>query len=47
MAKRKVESQTSNLIPDHKKIGIDPTSVHANGVQYTVGNLSTKATTLL
>jgi hypothetical protein len=30
MTKTKVESQTDNLTPDHKRSGIDPTSVHAD-----------------
>jgi hypothetical protein len=47
MAKRKAGSQTDNLTPDHKKSGIDPTFVHADGVRYTVGKLSIRATTLL
>jgi hypothetical protein len=39
MAKRKVESQTGSLIPDHKKSGIDLIPLHA------VGKLSMRATT--
>ncbi len=34
-------SQIGNLTPDHKKLGIDLTSMRANGVQYTIGKLST------
>jgi len=45
--KKKGRSQTSNLIPDHKKLGIDPISMRADGVRHTVGKLSTRATTLL
>jgi hypothetical protein len=47
MAKRKVGSQTGSLIPDHKKLGIDPTSMRAGNMQHVVGKLSTRATTLL
>jgi hypothetical protein len=47
MAKRKVESQTGNLTPAHKKLGINPTPVCAGGVQDTIGKLSMRATTLL
>ncbi len=45
--KRRVENQIDNLIPDHKKSKIDPTSMRADGVRYTVGKLSTKAINLL
>jgi ABC-type lipopolysaccharide export system ATPase subunit len=47
MVKKKAESQTDNLILDHKMSGIDPTSVRAGGVQHIVGKLSMRATTLL
>jgi hypothetical protein len=47
MAKRKVRRQIDNLTPDHKKSRIDPIYVRENGVQYTVGKLLTRATTLL
>jgi hypothetical protein len=47
MAKRKARNQTSSLIPDHKKSGIDPTSMCADGVRYTVGKISTRTTTLI
>jgi hypothetical protein len=47
MAKRKVGSQIGILIPNHKKSGIDPISVCADGVRYTVGKFSTRATTFL
>jgi hypothetical protein len=47
MAKRRVESQTTNLTPDQKKSGIDPIYLVANNLRHTVGNLSTRATTLL
>jgi hypothetical protein len=32
MAKRKVANQTGSLTPDHEKLGIDPTSMCADGV---------------
>jgi hypothetical protein len=47
MAKRKVESQIVNLIPDHYKSGIALTSLHVGGVPHIVGKLSMRATTLL
>jgi hypothetical protein len=47
MTKRKVGSQIGSLTPDHQKLGIDPTPVCAGGMQHTVGNLSTRGTTLL
>jgi hypothetical protein len=47
MANGKAENQIDNLTLDHKKSRIDPTSMPANGVRYTVGKLSTKAITLL
>jgi len=47
MAKRKVRSQIGSLTPDHKKSGIDLTPMCADGVRYTVGKFSTRATTLL
>jgi hypothetical protein len=47
MAKRKAGSQIDSLTPDHKKSGIDPTSMREDEVQYTVGKLSMRATTLL
>jgi hypothetical protein len=47
MAKIKARSQTGNLTPDLKKSGINPTSVHADGMWYIVEKFSTKATTLL
>jgi len=43
MAKRRAGSQTTNLILDHKKSGIDPIYLSANGVRHTVGKLSTRA----
>jgi len=47
MAKRRVESQIVNLTPDHKKSGIDPIYLAAEGVRHTIEKLSTKTTTLL
>jgi hypothetical protein len=40
-------SQTANLTPDQKKSGIDPIYLSTEGVQHTVGKLSTRGTTLL
>jgi len=45
--KRKDGGQIDNLTPDHKKLRIDLTFMRANGVQYTVGKLSMRTTTLL
>jgi len=47
MAKRKAGSQIGSLTPDHKKSRIDSNFVHADEVRYTIGKLSTRATTLL
>jgi len=47
MAKRRAGSQIANLTPDQKKSGIDPIYLFANNVRYTVGMISTRATTLL
>jgi hypothetical protein len=47
MVERKVMSQTSSLTPDHKKLGIDPTPVCADGMRHTVGKLLRRATSLL
>ncbi len=47
MPKKKARSQTDNLTPDHQKLGIGPTSSCAGGVQHAIGNLSTRATSLL
>jgi hypothetical protein len=47
MVKRRARSQTRSLILDHKKSGIDPTPVCANGVLHTVGKLLKWATSLL
>jgi hypothetical protein len=47
MANRKAGNQIDNLTPDHQKSGIDPTLMRAGGVQYSVGKLSTRATSLL
>ncbi len=45
--KKKGWELIDNLIPDHKKSGIDPTSVRASGVRHTVGKFSMRATNLL
>jgi hypothetical protein len=47
MVKRKVGSQIGNLIPDHRKFGIDPISLRAGGKQHAIGKLSTKIKTLV
>jgi hypothetical protein len=47
MVKRRVGSQTGNLTLDHKKLGIDPILVHADGVWHIVGKLLRRATSLL
>jgi hypothetical protein len=47
MAKRRVGTQTVSLTPDQKKSGIDPIYLAANDVPHTVGNLLTRAITLL
>jgi hypothetical protein len=47
MANGKAKNQTNNLTLNHKKSRIDPTSMCVDGVQYTVGKLLMKATTLL
>jgi hypothetical protein len=43
MAKRKVESQTNNLILDHYKLGIALIYLRASGVPHIVGMLLTRA----
>jgi hypothetical protein len=40
MAKRRVESQTANLIPDQKKSRINPIYLAIKSVLYTVGKIS-------
>jgi hypothetical protein len=47
MAKRKIGSQIDSLTLDHKKLRINPTLVHAGGMQHIVKKLSMKATNLL
>jgi len=47
MGKRKARSQTRSLTPDHRKSGIDPIPVRADGVRDTVGKLLRRATSLL
>jgi hypothetical protein len=44
MAKRKVRSQTDNLILEHKKSWIDSIPFCAGGAQHAFGNLSTRTT---
>jgi hypothetical protein len=44
MVKRKDGSQIDSLTPDHKKLGINPMSFLAGGMQHVVGKLLTKAT---
>jgi len=45
--KRKAGSQIGNLTLDHKKSGINQTYVRADEMQYTIGKLLMKSTTLL
>ncbi len=45
--KKRLGVKIGSLTFDHKKSGIDPTSVCADGVRHAIGKLSTKATTLL
>jgi hypothetical protein len=47
MAKRRADNQIDSLTPDQKKSAIDLIYLSADGVQHTVGKLSTRATTLL
>jgi hypothetical protein len=47
MAKRRAGSQIANLIPDHKKLGIDPIYLAAGGVPHIIEKLSMRVTTLL
>jgi hypothetical protein len=47
MGKRRAGSQTGSLTPNHKKSGIDPIPVCADGVRHTVGKLLRRATSLL
>jgi hypothetical protein len=47
MAKRRAESQIASLTSDQKKSGIDLIYLVVDNVQYTVGKLSMRATTLL
>jgi hypothetical protein len=47
MAKRKAESQTGNLTPDHQKLGIDPTPRRAGEVRHAIGKLSMRAKSFL
>jgi hypothetical protein len=45
--RKKARSQNCNLTLDHKKSGINPTSMRAGGMQHAVGKLSTRVATLL
>jgi len=47
MAKRRAGSQTTSLTSEEKKSIIDSIYLSTDGMQHTVGNPSTKATTLL
>jgi hypothetical protein len=47
MAKRKAESQTDSLTPDHGKSGIEPIPLRAGGVQQVVEKFSTRVITLV
>jgi hypothetical protein len=47
MGKRKAGSQTANLTPDHKKSGIDLFPTSELKVQYVVGKILTRATSLV
>jgi hypothetical protein len=47
MGKRRAGSQTISLTPDHKKLGIDPIYLLAEGVPHTIEKLSMRATILL
>jgi hypothetical protein len=42
MVERRVGSQTDNLTLDHKKSGINPIPVRAEGVRHTVGELQVR-----
>jgi hypothetical protein len=47
MVERRAKSQTSSLTPDHKKSGIDPIPVGADGMQHIVEKILRRATSLL
>jgi hypothetical protein len=47
MAKRRAGSRTGSLTLDHKKPGIDPIYLAADGTPHIVGKLSMRDTTLL
>jgi hypothetical protein len=47
MGKRRAGSQIRSLTPDHKKLGIDPILLCADGVRHTIGKLLRRATSLL
>jgi hypothetical protein len=44
---KKKSREFDSLTPDHKKSGIDPTSVRAGGVKHAVGKLSMRVATFL
>ncbi len=47
MVERRAGSQTANLTPEHKKLGIDPIQACAGEVRHIVGKLSKRATSSL
>jgi hypothetical protein len=47
MAKRKARSQIASLIPDQKKLGIDPIYLSEDDAPHAIGKLLMKDTTLL
>jgi hypothetical protein len=47
MAKRRDGSQKFSFTPDHKKLGIDPIYLFAEGMQYIIRKLSMRAITFL
>jgi hypothetical protein len=47
MVKRKAGSQTGNLTPDHKKSGINPIPMGADGMGHAVEKILRRVTSLL
>jgi hypothetical protein len=47
MVKRRAGSQIGSLTPDHKKSGMDPIPMCADGVRHIVGKLLRRDTSLL
>jgi hypothetical protein len=45
--KERPGSQTDNLIPEHKKTGVDQIPLRSGGMRHDVENFSTKVTTLV